>query len=134
MAFNLNFAQLVVYDAGLPGITLEISLRMLKVSVDLAAKIDTGSSHCIFAREYGEQLGLDIENGELVRIGTATGVFKTYRHDVTLSVLDYEFDARVCFAEDLGFNHNVLGRRGFLDRVILGLNDYEGKLYLNKYE
>ena len=41
--------------------------------------------------------------------------------------------ALAAFAEDEAFQRNVLGRRGFLEPVILGLVDYEGKLYLSKY-
>ena len=35
------------------------------------------------------------------------------------------------FAEDENFSRNVLGRQGRLDRVRLGLVDYEGKLCLS---
>jgi hypothetical protein len=66
-------------------------------------------------------------------LGTATGTFKAYGHSVTLSVLGNSFDVMVYFAEHEGFGRNVLGRRGWLDRVRLGLIDYEGKLYLSKY-
>ena len=128
---TLNFAHLVNYDAGLTGIPIVIKLGVIGSSAEVTAKLDTGATDCIFARRFGEQLGFDIEAGEPVRIGTATGSFLTFRHYVTLSVLDYEFDVGACFAADEHFNRNVLGRFGFLDRVLLGLNDYEGQLYLN---
>ena len=38
----------------------------------------------------------------------------------------------VYFAKDYAFNRNVLGRTGFLNRVVVGLNDYAGKLYLSR--
>ena len=133
MAFGLEFTHLVEYDAGQSGISLEISAKLVGREVAISAKIDTGASDCIFARRHGEQLGLDIERGDVVYIGTATGSFKTYRHPVTLNVLDYDFDVRVCFAADEYFSRDVLGRHGFLDRVRLGLIDYEGKLYLSEY-
>lgn len=37
----------------------------------------------------------------------------------------------VYFAAHEGYNRNLLGRHGWLNRVRLGLIDYEGKLYLN---
>ena len=40
----------------------------------------------------------------------------------------------VFFAEDENFRRNVLGRNGWLDRVVIGINDYDGKLYLSRYE
>lgn len=74
-----------------------------------------------------------MEDGERVRFATATGGFWTYRHEITLGVPDNDFDAAVYFAEDESFTRNVLGRHGFLDRTVLGLVDYDGRLYLKKY-
>lgn len=52
---------------------------------------------------------------------------------MTLQVAEMKFDSLVFFAAEEGFARNVLGRFGWLDRVVLGLVDYEGKLYLNRY-
>lgn len=131
MSHQLDFSHLIEYDAGLPGITLDVEINVVGSAAQLSAKIDTGSTNCIFAREYGERLGLNIEDGEAVRIGTATGSFLTYRHFVTLSFLDLSYDAGVCFAADENFSRNVLGRNWFLNQVLIGLNDYDGKLYLS---
>lgn len=129
--YTLNFAHQVSYDAGLTGISLVVKLGVVGCSVEVAAKLDTGATDCIFARRFGEQLGFDIEAGEPVRFGTAPGSFLTFRHYVTLAVRNYEFDVGVCFADDDYFDRNVLGRFGLLDRILLGLNDYEGQLYLH---
>lgn len=133
MAYPLTFSRQTSYDAGLPGITVEVALSLADIAVTVPAKLDTGATNYIFARRYGEDLEIDLESGETVQISTATGTFLAYRHDVTLTVLDFAFDVRVCFAADETLQRNVLGRRGFLDRVNLGLVDYEGKLYLSKY-
>lgn len=133
MKHSLSFEKLVEYDIGKSGISLDVNMKLVGKSVTVSTKIDTGATNCIFSRAAGESLGLEIENGELVRISTATDFFTTYRHDVVLEVLDYEFDVRVCFAESEHFSRNVLGRHGFLDRIVLGLVDYEGKLFLNRY-
>ncbi len=132
MEYQMIFSRLINYDPGLPGISLDVTLGLVGASVTLTTKLDTGSTNCIFERHVGESLGFDIESGEQVRIGTATGSFITYRHWVTLTILDYSFDVGVCFAEDPYLNRNVLGRFGFLDRVQLGLVDNEGKLYLRR--
>lgn len=124
MNHQLNFTHLANYDPGLPGITVEVTLSLTGAAVFVPAKLDTGSTNCVFARRHGEGLGIDIESGELVRINTATGSFLTHRHEVTLRVLDYHFDVRVCFAADESFDRAVLGRFGFLDRQRLGLVDY----------
>jgi hypothetical protein len=47
--------------------------------------------------------------------------------------LEIEFHTRVYFAESEYFTRSVLGRKGWLDRVKLGLIDYEGKLLLSAY-
>ena len=131
MIHTLDFSHLVEYDAGLPGISLNVEISVVGSAATLSAKIDTGSTNCVFARKYGEQLGLNIEDGELVRIETATGIFTTYRHFVTLSFLGYSYNAGICFAADENFNRNVLGRNWFLSQILIGLNDYEGKIYLS---
>jgi len=45
----------------------------------------------------------------------------------------FEFSGLVGFAEDKEFRRNVLGRRGFVEQIVLGLVDYEGKLHLSHY-
>ncbi len=102
--------------------------------VDVEAKIDTGSTYCIFERHHGEGLDLDIEGGTLVDISTATGSFRAYGHELTLTVLGIETVSAVYFAESDYFDRNFLGRIGWLDRVKLGLIEQEGKLFLSKYQ
>lgn len=109
-------------------------LKLKDQSIGLVANIDTGSSCCIFERKYGEQLGFDIESGMRQTFGTVVGSFTAFGHDVTLSVADIEFDSMVYFAAEESMRRNVLGRYGWLDRVILGLVDYEGKMFINRYE
>jgi hypothetical protein len=58
----------------------------------------------------------------------------TYLHEVSLSLASLEFNGLIAFAEDQGFRRNVLGRRGFIEQLTLGLVDYEGKLYLGRYD
>ena len=134
MDYQVNFSRLVNYDPGLAGITFDAAISLRGSLVALEVKLDTGSTNCVFERHYGESLGLNIESGERICIGTATGSFIAYRHFVTLAVLDHDFDSGVCFAEDASINRNVVGRLGFLDRIKLGLVDYDGKLYFSRYD
>ena len=82
----------------------------------------------------GERLDLKIENGNPIEIGTATGSFRAFGHELTLSVLGIETVSTVYFAEEDYFDRNVLGRIGWLDRVKLGLIEQEGKLFLSEYK
>jgi hypothetical protein len=134
MSYQLSFATLVQYDPGQPSITVAVTLSLSQDHhINCEAKVDTGASLCIFARDLGEQLGLEVESGMRQLVGTVTGTFVVYLHEVNLSVAGLECSAFVGFAEDEGFRRNVLGRRGFLEQITLGLVDYEGQLYLSYY-
>jgi hypothetical protein len=134
MSHQLTFAQLVNYDPGQPGVTVNVIIGLNGDQVGCEAKIDTGSTFCLFARKVGADLGIDVESGLRRTVGTVTGNFVVYLHEVNLSVVGCSFSALVGFAEDDAFQRNVLGRRGFLEQVIFGLVDYEGKLYLSSYD
>jgi Aspartyl protease len=133
MSYQLNFDEFLTYNVGDESIGLDVEIRFGDSNVKLNAKIDTGSTYSIFERKFGAELGLEIESGMRQRFGTATGNFYGYGFRVTLITADLEFDSMVFFAEDDSFATNVLGRIGWLDKVILGLVDYEGKLYLSHY-
>lgn len=92
---ELSFEKLVIYDTGKAGITVNVELRLRESSSIFEAKIDTGSTFCVFERRYGENLGLDIEAGERQRIGTTVGSFLTFGHWVTLTVEDFTFDSMI---------------------------------------
>jgi hypothetical protein len=134
VSYRLSFTELVNYDAGQTSITLPVTLSVSQARVDCDAKVDTGSSNCIFARNLGEELGLDIESGLRLLFGTVTGTFVAYLHEVNLSLASFEFSGLIGFAKDKEFRRNVLGRRGFVEQIVLGLVDYEGKLYLSRYD
>lgn len=126
--FDLSF----LYDPLKSGISLPIVLSNGEHSVELHSKLDTGASYCIFERKYGELLGIEIEAGERVSIGTATGTLPAFAHDVDLWTFDFEWRATVLFLDDDGVSRNIVGRSGWLDRVKLGLIDYEGKLLVGR--
>jgi hypothetical protein len=128
MLYQLSFSNLLSYDAGDPGISIDIILEANGIGVTITAKLDSGAAHSIFARQYGEQLGFDIENGYKQTFQTVTGTFTAWGHEVTILIADIRFDAMVFFAADAGFNRNVIGRFGGLDNLKVGIVDYDGKL------
>lgn len=130
----LEFDVIHEYSLFKVGITVEAILKSGNLRVDVEAKIDAGSTYCIFERHHGEGLNLDIESGTPVDINTATGSFRAFGHELTLSVLGIETVATVYFAENEFFDRNVLGRIGWLDRVKLGLIEQESKLLLSEYQ
>jgi hypothetical protein len=130
---TLTFAHVYQYDTRQAGITVPVILRAGSESVDCDAKVDAGSSCCVFRRLHAEYLELNVEGGVPQMMQTVMGSFLTYGHDVTLSVLGIETATTVYFAADESFTRNVLGRQGWPNVVRLGLVDYEGKLYLSHY-
>ncbi len=133
MPHQLNFEQFLNYDVDGEGIRLDVEIRLGDSNVKLNAKIDTGATYSIFERKFADELGLEIESGMRQRFGTATGFFYGYGFRVNFITAGLEFDSMVFFAEEDNFTANVLGRIGWLDKVIFGLVDYEGKLYLSHY-
>ena len=131
---TLTFEVLAKYDPGDKGITVPVELSCgLKIVMALP-KLDTGSSFCIFQRELGEELGLDIESGIPEQISTPTGSFLAYGHNVLMSALGFQWEVMVYFASIPEFSRNVLGRYGWMQQLKLGIVDYEGKLYVGRYD
>ncbi len=133
MPENISYDKVYEYDTLRSGITVMVEISYGNESRQIRAKIDTGAENCIFERKHGERLGVEIESGREHIFSAAAGIFIAYGHELTLSVLDIETVSTVYFAKDESFARNVLGRQGWLDRVKLGLIDYEGKLLLNAY-
>ena len=123
------FDRVINYDTLKTGITVLTMLQYNGKEVDFEAKIDTGATHSIFERKHAERLDIDVESGTPETFGTAVGGFLAYGHELTINMLDIETFSTVYFAAEESFTRNVLGRQGWLDRVKLGLIDYEGKLF-----
>ena len=134
MVYQLDFGRIFRDEAGRDGVFLPVSLHFGEQRADLEAQIDTGASCCIFRRDLGESLGLEIENGFRQEINTVTGAFTTYGHTVTVAVLGFDFESVVYFAAAAGFTRNVLGRSGWLDRVRLGLVYHDSEVYLSPHD
>ncbi len=126
MAEEISFNEIYFYNTLKIGITVPVILKLNDRLVEIEAKIDTGAENCIFERRHGETLGLEIESGAEKIFSTVTAPFVTYQHEITLNVLGVEMFSTVYFAKEESFTRNVLGRHGWLDRVKLGLIDYEG--------
>lgn len=134
MGWQLYFSERFDYSR-FNDITVPIKLSSDKANqILLRAKVDTGSTFCVFQRRHADLLSIDIEAGTQRRIRTATGSFTAYGHDVTMEVGQLEWQTEVFFAEDEGFPVNVVGRVGFLDRLRFALTDYEQLLYLSVYD
>jgi hypothetical protein len=134
VSYRLGFSSRHVYDPSQPSITVSVRLSVGGVEVEDVAKLDTGASVCVFQRELGEALGLDVASGERMRIATVAGGFEAFGHEVRLAAVGVELDATIYFAADYNFPVNVLGRRGWIERLRIGLIDYDGQLFVSAYD
>ncbi len=135
MPFTITFDICQQYRSLDEGITIETTLILGKDSALFQAKIDPGAQVCLFQREIGEQLGIDIESGPQIRLGSLTGgSLIAFGHSVTLHTLGLEFDSVVYFAADYGLERNLLGRDGWLQKVRLAIIDYDSTIYLSPYD
>lgn len=133
MSESIDFEEAYFYDVTKVGISIPASLRIGDEFEGLLANVDTGSTYCIFERLHGEALGIDIESGLPIEMGTVTGSFRAYGHEMTMNILGIESIATVYFAESELFDRNVLGRIGWLDQLKLGIVEHDGKLLLSRY-
>ena len=133
MAFTLEFDNEILFNVNKTGIEVPVWLYRGDAAVSFNAKIDTGASSCIFECIHGEMLGLNIEDGTPENFSTNVGSFTAFGHNVTVSVADIALDSTVFFyAEDVS-KRNVLGKKGWLNKLKIGIIDYDGKLFLSRY-
>jgi len=95
--------------------------------------LDTGASDCLFDAHYADLLGIDVRSGFEKTYRTVAGSFRAFGHEVTIVTLGFEWLATVFFYESSNPANAFVGRRGWLDRVRLGLVHYEQDIYLSQY-
>ena len=101
-------------------------------SVELSARLDTGAADCLFDRSYADVLGL-AGPGVAREYRTVTGSFKAIGHEVTIETLGLQWSAMVFFHAMGNPAHAFVGRRGWLDRVRLGIVHGEQRLFVGQY-
>ena len=132
--YTLRFSERHAYDSFTTGITIPAVLKTGGNKVELLAKIDTGAEDCLFERAYGEALGLQVEAGVRKSYSTANSRFEAYGREISIHALGTETTATVYFYADTTIHRNVLGRRGWLDRLRFGLVDYDQLVYIAGYD
>ena len=133
MEYELSFSARHTYDSRSEGINVPAVLESAGKRIELLDKIDTGASDCLFEHAYGVALGLRIEEGVRLIYSTVNSRFEAYGHQVSIQVLGTETTATVYFFADPSIERNVLGRRGWLDRLRFGLVEYDQAVYLANY-
>jgi predicted aspartyl protease len=131
---NIEFRRSFQYSANSDGILIPVTLSCGQIAVELLGCVDTGSANCMFEREHGEALGLDIESGYPQKFRTATGILSAFGHVVVIEALGIRFESMAYFLEDSGISKNLLGRTGWLDRIRLGFIDHDQMLLIAEYD
>jgi hypothetical protein len=131
--YQLSFRSRILYEQQESGIPLRVVLRAGDEDFECLACIDTGATACLFQREVGESLGLDIEAGLPQRFSTLTGPLSAFGHEVTMQVAGLTYQTTVYFAEFYGLPRNLLGKFGWLQQVRFGLVDYDEMIYISDY-
>lgn len=134
MTFPIHFSQRHKYDSLESGITIETTLHHGDLEINCEAKIDTGSQLCLFEREIGEYLGVEIESGLKVELATLARTLTAFGHEITLETLGLTFHTFVYFPLSHSIQRNILGRQGWLQLVRLAVVDYDSEIYLSAYD
>ena len=117
------------------GVTVQVTLAANATeTISIAARVDSGSSFCVFGRQWADVLGLDWEAGEQLMIATAAGTFAAHLHEVNIQLLDYEWTVWVAFAEwdtmPPSSARDILGLNGFFDHFLVAIDDRAEMIYL----
>ena len=80
MPHNLQFEISHEYNSTSGGIWIPTHLTLGNLKIDCEAKVDTGAEYCVFQRELGDALGLEIEQGHLLTMNSVNGATRTYGH------------------------------------------------------
>ena len=126
---SLDFDAELEYKETAAGILVPIRLIHGDRSVELTARLDTGAADCLFDRYYADILGLP-DSGVERYYRTVTGSFQAFGHEVTVETLGLQWSALVFFHAMGNPAHAFVGRRGWLDRVRLGIVHDERRLFL----
>lgn len=134
MPLYLPFEESFHYPDHDDGIVIPVALKSGHLVHVSSAIVDCGGGVCLFSREIGELLGLDIEQGEYKRLRTLTGDLDSFGHEVSIKAFSIVVDSVVYFARDNGLPRNILGRQGWLRKLRFGLVEYDNLIYLGRYD
>jgi hypothetical protein len=134
MKATLTFVETLLYPDNPAGIVIPVSLSYQGITNQALAKVDPGAEVCLFKHEVGIKLGIPVEHGIPASLETLTGSLEAFGHEVTLQTGELIFQSLVYFAKYPNLPRNILGRRGWLRNLRLGVIDYDNLLYLSAYD
>ena len=109
------------YGPGILRPVIPIQLQYRGRSVDYEVLVYSGADSCIFDAGIAEILGIDLESGELGRVGGITGAVEPYYiHPVTIVVGGWPHNIRAGFLRNIARGgYGIVGQNGFFDIFIV---------------
>ncbi|NOT63997.1 MAG: hypothetical protein HOP19_27605 [Acidobacteria bacterium] len=126
----LSFSVSRYFKMTAAGIEIPCALEHNGIRIRAEAKVDPGSQYCLFQREIGEDLGLDVLSGRAAKLNTLAGDFTAYGHTITLHTLDLKFEAYVLFHQAYEAPRNILGCIGWLNNTHFALTMDDEMIHL----
>lgn len=87
---------------------------------DTIAIIDSAAEYSLFNGVRARPIGLDLETGRQIRLGSLGGGLDARLFRITLEILGSRFDCEVAFSEQ-HISRELLGMNELFDRIRLGL-------------
>ncbi|MDP4010416.1 MAG: hypothetical protein Q8P37_00950 [Candidatus Spechtbacteria bacterium] len=99
---------------------IPVELRYRKENVKYEVLVDSGADLCIFHKEIGELLGMEIEKGKkeyVIGINGGREIF--YVHSLTLNVGGWDYKIEAGFKDMSKSGYGVVGQTGFFDKFVV---------------
>lgn len=93
------------------------------------ALVDSGADHCLFQRDFGERLGLELDDLPLVEGQTAGGPIEVPVCRLRVEILHQVFECLVGFLDEKRLPNNLLGRQGIFDQIQLAFRESRLEFY-----
>lgn len=95
---------------------IKVKLKGPKREISVEALVDSGAGDCLFHREIGEIIGLDIEKGKYHPSSGVKGDFDAYIHPVKIQINQRILSIEVSFGDYSKRSFaGLLGQKGFFD-------------------
>jgi hypothetical protein len=131
---QLTFNEELRYPDDPSGITIPMLISYGGKTLRASPKADCGAEVCLFSREIGEGLGLQIEQGIPTTLNMLNSSLEVFGHEVVIQTGTLIFQSVIYFAKYPGLPRNILGREGWLRKIRFAVIDYDNLLYLSPYD
>ena len=102
---------------------IPVTLSYNRNSIEYEVLVDSGSDHCFFDAEVGEDIGVNKGNSEIKEVfGVGGKISLYYFHAVTMTISGKSFDIKAGFMPNLGgriVSYGLVGQQGFFDKFIV---------------